>query len=253
MNTTKISINELSALLKRVLESLYADNKDYEDTAQLALWLEIHNLNGITTLLSAMEHITNHDAVIPTLVTDDVDRCVIDNMNGSLFNIACVATDMTIAKSSFAGYCHTNIINCQHLNVIIPCVARCGARGYSSSAWWFETSAKQLHVASISANQTNPKYRIMEIGSESDIYHRHVDLICSQEKIDLSDSYEHLGHLMDSARQKKQISSIKFKQRFEKNQNNGLTIDEANYLRLYKIADQILVEATEKSRHNAGE
>ena len=253
MNTTKISINELSALLKRVLESLYADNKDYEDTAQLALWLEIHNLNGISTLLSAMEYITNHDAVAPTLITDDVDRCVIDNMNGSLFNIACVTTDMTIAKSSFAGYCHTNIINCQHLNVIIPCVARCGARGYSSSAWWFETSAKQLHVASISANQTNPKYRIMEIGSESDIYHHHVDLICSQEKIDLSHSHEHLGHLMDSACQKKQISPIIFKQRFEKNQNNGLTIDEANYLRLYKIADQILVEATEKSRHNAGE
>ena len=111
MNTTKISINELSALLKRVLESLYADNKDYEDTAQLALWLEIHNLNGISTLLSAMEYITNHDAVVPTLITDDVDRCVIDNMNGSLFNIACVTTDMTIAKSSFAGYCHTNIIN----------------------------------------------------------------------------------------------------------------------------------------------
>ena len=41
--------------------------------------------------------------------------------------------------------------------------------------------------------------------------------------------------------------------RFEKNQNNGLTIDRPNYLRLCKIADQILVEATEKSRDNAGE
>ena len=51
MKFIRISVNESKALLTRVCESHYKHQYDYEDIAAIVQWLELHDLDGIRTLL----------------------------------------------------------------------------------------------------------------------------------------------------------------------------------------------------------
>ena len=51
MKFIRISVNESKALLTRVCESHYKHQYDYEDIATIVQWLELHDLDGVRTLL----------------------------------------------------------------------------------------------------------------------------------------------------------------------------------------------------------
>ena len=55
MKFIRISINEFKALLNRVCESYYGHKYDFEDSAAIIQWLEIHDLKGIVNFLGVID------------------------------------------------------------------------------------------------------------------------------------------------------------------------------------------------------
>lgn len=249
----KVSINELSALLKRTFEAVYSRHRDYEDTAKLVLWLETHCLHGIATLKIALPELEKTDSPKIALLTDDPERCIIDAGGRSLFDLANIATDITIANCSAVGYCHCSIISSLQQNVILPCLARYGSQGFAAAAWWYDEADGHLHFARIRPEQVLPDYTIVTIDNKRKSNRHNLELICCTDESRLIKKLAGHVALADKDSGRTEIPATELAQRFETNLNDGISLADEDYQRLCNVADRVLVEATAKSRHGAGE
>ena len=70
MKFIRISINEFKALLNRACESYYGHKYDFEDTAAIIQWLEIHDLLGIINFLGITDVNPKKLNLTPILLKD---------------------------------------------------------------------------------------------------------------------------------------------------------------------------------------
>ena len=79
MKFIRISINEFKALLNRACESYYGHKYDFEDTAAIIQWLEIHDLLGIINFLGITDVNPKKLNLTPILLKDKKKCFVFDN------------------------------------------------------------------------------------------------------------------------------------------------------------------------------
>ena len=78
-------------------------------------------------------------------------------------------------------------------------------------------------------------------------------MICSKDSNNSIESYLNIQPLLQKENVTQSILPNEFKERFNEKIINGLYIEVTQYKRLSRMADQILVEASEQSRLGAGE
>jgi hypothetical protein len=98
-----------------------------------------------------------------------------------------------------------------------------------------------------------PNYSIVKINNSILNNKSELDLICSKDSNNSIESCLNIQPLLQKENVTQSILPNEFKERFNEKIINGLYIEVTQYKRLSRMADQILVEASEQSRLGAGE
>ena len=221
---------------------------DYEDTAKLILWLELHGLRGIQALLGT----PFEGCVPPNLLSED--PFILDAGNANLLFCASVATDLAIAHAknpdSIQSCSQVSIKNVAMPIAIVPCVARCAARNLATAAFWFDEASSALHLVQAKSGDCYPNYAIGAIDAMAAPKNQ-VELLCSCDEPMLSKRLSSLIDLESSFAPV--LSNSGLRANFKASRDTGIEIDDQHYRALNDIADRILVEDSEESRRGAGE
>lgn len=252
MKFIRISINEFKALLNRACESHYGHQYDYDDLAYIIHWLELHNFEGLTNFLKMINSAPQKTDLSTDLVEDQEQRLIFNNNGHSILHVASIITDMTLAKCHQERLCHTSIKDVMYPITILPALIKFSQNGWYTIAWWTEPEKNLAQIASISPDQKYPDYKEIKTKKLSFNNKPNLDLICSINEINLPESFTKT-HENNNNKNTLKISANDFEERYTDKIINGLNIDTKNYQKLSQIADQILVEASEKSRLGAGE
>lgn len=241
-----VSMIELKAALRRCFEATGYFVGNYEDAANMILWLEKHGLNGLGELERALPFI-NEDSAKPlsTVIYEDSTSAIIDSNGRSALNCIAASVDLAHAKALENGIATVTVHNCHNRMFILKALTDCGRRGISVAAYWQNGSQTVTeHTAAIKAGERYPSYSVAHTClSANDDDKQALTIICSS-RVDLTSSLQH--------RNARFISAEQVELNKEHSVDNGIDIDEALWAQINKIGEGVLVENSDRSRQGAG-
>jgi len=227
-----LSVNELSALLTRTFEALYGHKRDYYDMARIVLWLECQGHNGVSQFINALPVLDDDDLPEPDLSERAANHLVIDGRGHSLFCIARAICDLSISCAANAGPSQIDIINVRDSQPLIGALYSIASQGFSAVLFYDDKlaaiSAKAEHPI-IYQNKTPHDLRLI-CAQNDDILDKYID---ADLNIQLGPDVQRQAHAFGL--------------------EQGMSIKRSHYDTLTKIANRVLVEASEASRRGAGE
>lgn len=241
-----VSMIELKAALRRCFEATGYFVGNYEDAANMILWLEKHGLNGLGELERALPFINqDKDKPLSKVVYEDSSSAIIDSNGRSALNCIAASVDLAHAKALENGIATVTVHNCHNRMFILKALTDCGRRGISVAAYWQNGSQKITeHTAAIKAGERYPSYSVANTCLDvQDDDKQSLTIVCSS-RVDLTSSLQHRNARYTSA---EQIELNK-----EHSVDNGIDIDEALWAQINKIGEGVLVENSERSRQGAG-
>lgn len=245
-----VSMNELQAALRRCFEANGYFVGNYEDAANLVLWLEKHGLDGLKELECALSFLQlDREKPLSTVIYEDSTSAVIDSHGRSALNCIAASIDLAHAKALECGIATVTVHNCHNRKFILKALTDCGRRGISVVAYWKNgKSSVTEHTAAIKAGARYPSYSTALTNlqtSEED--QQALTIICSS-RVDLTSS-------LQSSYGNRKTSDISA-QRVEENKiytvDFGIDIDESLWNEINRIGAGTLVENTVQSRQGAG-
>jgi len=248
-----ISMNELKASLRRCFEASGYFVGNYEDAANMILWLEKHGLNGLGELQRALDFIEiDNDKPLSTVVYEDSTSAIIDSHGRSALNCIAASVDLAHAKALEVGIATVTVHNCHNRMFILKALTDCGRRGISVTAYWQNGSTTVTeHTAAIKAGARYPSYSEATTNlspSEGDERERQALTIICSSRVDLTSSLQR----SEGNRNARHISAEQVALNKEHSVDHGIDIDLALWERINKIGDGVLVENSERSRMGAG-
>ncbi|KPH63201.1 hypothetical protein AMS58_13290 [Pseudoalteromonas porphyrae] len=241
-----ISMNEFKASLRRCFEASGYFVGNYEDAANMVLWLEKHGLNGLTELKHALPYICNDfDKPLSNVIYEDSTSAIIDAHHRSALNCIAAAVDLAHAKALEVGIATVTVHNCHNRMFVLKALTDRGRRGISAAAYWKNGSDTVTeHTAAICSGKRYPSYsqavtNLITNGEDKQA----LTIICSS-RVDLTSSLQSSDSLIITP---KQIEKNK-----EKSVDFGIEIDESTWQKINKLGAGVLVENTERSRLDAG-
>ena len=241
-----VSMIELKAALRRCFEATGYFVGNYEDAANMILWLEKHGLNGLGELQRALPFINeDHSKPLSTVIYEDSTSAIIDSNGRSALNCIAASVDLAHAKALENGIATVTVHNCHNRMFILKALTDCGRRGISVAAYWQNGSQMMTeHTAAIKAGERYPSYSVANTClSASDDDKQALTIICSS-RVDLTSSLQH--------RNARYISAEQVELNKEYSVDNGIDIDEALWAQINKIGEGVLVENSDRSRQGAG-
>lgn len=243
-----LSLNELRALMRRTYESLYHHGYDFSVMARSCLWLETHGLDGIGLTLRNLP-----DMEVPCrdielsefssghFVLDGKGRCLIPFVNAS--------ADLAIAAALDNGFGQIDILNVYgHLN-IFAALKKTARLNLYSTAIWSDAGEDHMHILWLQSSNDLPDYYILDKGHAEPWEGLGLRFICSNTAKAVTESIrevlpEHIAPYK---------SCDDFTASYEQALEYGIWVSDEAYTALNKVADRLLVPATEASRRGAGE
>ncbi len=237
------SMNELSSLLKRVFESLFAHSIDFEACAADILWLETRQLGGVALLCDALPEL----AVYRSLNTEDLASDHVNCGGSSLIPVACLIGDTLTARTLTSGSGSMQLESAQHGMAVVPAIARAANRGMSIRARWVDAQKDLYHDFCFAAGEEHPRHiQCSHPQHQADATALLIDSRTSPTtRAESSCVGQHGDHGVS-------MNTEVFRQRVALSVENGLVIDDEHYAMLCSVADRLLVEASEESRRGAG-
>ena len=241
-----ISMNELKAALRRCFEASDYFVGNYEDAANMVLWLEKHGLNGLSEFKLALPYIgEDKNKPLSNVIYEDSTSATIDAHHRSALNCIAAAVDLAHAKALESGIATVTVHNCHNRIFILKALTDRGRSGISAAAYWQNgTDSVTEHTAAIRSGQRYPSYSegVTNLTSnEND--KQALTIICSS-RVDLTSSLQNSkSHFISP----KQVESNK-----EHTVEHGIEIDADVWEEINKIGLGVLVENTERSRKDAG-
>lgn len=245
-----VSMTELKAALRRCFEASDYFVGNYEDAANMILWLEKHGLNGLGGLARAITHLKDdNDKPLSTMVYEDSTSAIVDCNGRSALNTIAAAVDLAHAKALECGIATVTVHNCHNRMFVLKALTDCGRRGISAAAYW--QNGGQLvseHAAAIKAGSRYPSYSeantnlMAEVGEQQAL-----TIICSS-RVDLTASLQQSKGNSNA----RYVSALQVKKNKEYSVDHGIEIDDSLWVEINRIAAGILVENTEISRQGAG-
>ena len=245
-----ISMNELKAALRRCFEAAGYFVGNYEDAANMILWLEKHGLGGLEELQRALPYINvDRDKPLSTVIYEDSTSAIIDSNDRSALNCIASAVDLAHAKALESGIATVTVHNCHNRMFILKALTDCGRRGISVAAYWQNgTQTVTEHTAAIRAGDRYPSYSeaITDLSTNSDDKQT-LTIICSS-RVDLTSSLQR----SKGNRQASYISPAQLLHNKEQTIDQGIEIDELLWAEVNRIGEGVLVENSDRSRAGAG-
>ena len=241
-----ISMNELKAALRRCFEASDYFVGNYEDAANMVLWLEKHGLNGLNELKLALPYIDeDKDKPLSNVIYEDSTSATIDAHNRSALNCIAAAVDLAHAKALVSGIATVTVHNCHNRIFILKALTDRGRSGISAAAYWQNGSDTVTeHTAAIGSGQRYPSYSEGATNlTSNDEDKQALTIICSS-RVDLTSSLQNSKSSFISA---KQVESNK-----EHTVEHGIEIDSEVWEKINTIGLGVLVENNERSRQDAG-
>lgn len=245
-----VSMIELKAALRRCFEATGYFVGNYEDAANMILWLEKHGLNGLGELQRALPYIAEDSGKpLSSVIYEDSTSAIIDSNGRSALNCIAASVDLAHAKALENGIATITVHNCHNRMFILKALTDCGRRGISVTAYWQNGSqAVTEHTAAIKAGERYPSYSeaITSLpASPND--KQALTIICSS-RVDLASSLQQ----SKGNRNARNISAEQIKLNKEHSVDFGIDIEEALWAEINRIGEGILVENSERSRQGAG-
>ncbi len=245
-----ISMIELKAALRRCFEASGYFVGNYEDAADMIVWLEKHGLQGLAEFKSMLPYLCqDQDKPLSTIVYEDSGAIVIDSHNRSSLNCIAAAVDVAYLKAQQAGIATVTVRNCHNRRFVLKAITDCGRRGVSVAAYWQNGKNKVTeYTASIKAGHRYPNYsEALTDLSYSDQQQQSLTIICSA-RVDLQPSLKKgsaVGEILYSSAQK--IAENK-----QHSVEQGIEISTDLWGEINRIGEGVLVESTDQSRRGAG-
>lgn len=245
-----ISMNELKAALRRCFEASGYFVGNYEDAANMILWLEKHGLRGLNELTNAIDYVAaDRDKPLSKVIYEDSTSATIDAHGRSALNCGAAAVDLAQAKALESGIATIAVHNCHNRMFILKALTDCGRRGISAAAYWQNGSDKITeHTAAIRSGQRYPSYSEAETsltnsGDGTCDDKQALTIICSS-RVDLTSSLQ--------SKDQHYISPQKIAENKAKTVEFGIEITEQLWEQINQLGTGILVENSERSRLDAG-
>jgi len=245
-----ISMNELKAALRRCFEATGYFVGNYEDAANMILWLEKHGLNGLGELKRALPYIgEDREKPLSNVVYEDNTSAIIDSKGRSALNCIAASVDLAHAKALEVGIATVTVHNCHNRKFILKALTDCGRRGISVAAYWQNGSQTITeHTAAIKAGDRYPSYSEATTSLEASTDDKQALTIICSSRVDLTSSLQHSrGNRNASYITPEQVALNK-----EHSVDNGIEIDDALWAEINRIGEGVLVESSERSRQGAG-
>ncbi|WP_286239007.1 DUF3726 domain-containing protein [Neptuniibacter halophilus] len=245
-----VSMTELKAALRRCFEATGYFVGNYEDAANMILWLEKHGLNGLGELQRALPYINqDSDKPLSTVVYEDSTSAIIDSHGRSALNCIAASVDLAHAKALETGIATVTVHNCHNRMFILKALTDCGRRGISVAAYWRNGSQTITeHTAAIKAGERYPSYSEATTSLAASSEDRQALTIVCSSRVDLTSSLQQSS----GNRNVSHISARQIKLNKEQSVDFGIDIDPAVWSEINRIGDGVLVENSERSRLGAG-
>jgi len=246
-----VSMTELKAALRRCFEACGYFVGNYEDAANMILWLEKHGLDGLGELQRALPYIQqDREKPLSHVIYEDSSSAIIDSNGRSSLNCIAASVDLAHAKALQNGIATVTVHNCHNRMFILKALTDCGRRGISVVAYW-QNNARQIteHTAAIKAGERYPSYSeaTTSLSSDGDHGDQSLTIICSS-RVDLTSSLQSSR----GNRHARHISPEQVKLNKEYSVDCGIDIDAALWSKINQVGEAILVENSERSRQGAG-
>lgn len=239
-------MNELKAALRRCFEASGYFVGNYEDAANMVLWLEKHGLNGLGELKNTLPFMGEdlHKS-LSNVIYEDGTSATIDAHGRSALNCIASAVDLAHAKALESGIATVTVHNCHNRMFVLKALTDRGRSGISAAAYWQNGTSKVTeHAAAIKSGHRYPSYSeaiIKSIDNNDD--KQALTIICSS-RVDLGLSLQN------------QDSTMMTPAQVERNKDdcveNGITISDDIWHEINRIGAGVLVENTQSSRADAG-
>lgn len=242
----KISMNELKASLRRCFEAAGYFVGNYEDAANMVLWLEKHGLHGLRELSLALPYIdADRDKPLSKVIYEDSTSAIIDAHNRSALNCIASAVDLAHAKALETGIATVTVHNCHNRIFVLKALTDRGRSGISAAAYWRNGSSQvSEHTAAIGSNQRYPSYSEAKTNLQPSPNDKQALTIICSSRVDLSSSLQ--------SSQSQSVSPIEVELNKEHTIEGGIEIDATCWQKINDIGAGVLVENTEQSRRDAG-
>lgn len=246
----KISMNELKAALRRCYEASGYFVGNYEDAANMILWLEKHGLGGLEELQRALPFITaDRDKPLSTVIYEDSTSAIIDSNGRSALNCIASSVDLAHAKALESGIATITVHNCHNRKFILKALTDCGRRGISVAAYWRNGSqAVTEHTAAIKAGERYPSYSEAVTNLDANSEDKQALTIICSSRVDLTTSLQK----SQGNHHVQYVSAAQVEQNKEHSIDYGIEIDDALWTEINRIGTGVLVENSDQSRQGAG-
>ncbi|WP_116474745.1 DUF3726 domain-containing protein [Zobellella maritima] len=246
----QVSMNELKAALRRCFEAAGYFVGNYEDAANMVLWLEKHGLGGLAELERALPYIkSDADKPLSTVVYEDSTSAIIDSNGRSALNCIAASVDLAHAKALESGIATITVHNCHNRMFALKALTDCGRRGISVTAYWQNGSETvKEYAAAIKAGERYPSFSEAATSLVTNPDEQQALTIVCSSRVDLAGSLQR----SKGNRNARYISPEQLAENKEYIIDNGIAIDEALWAEINRIGAGILVENTDRSRQGAG-
>ncbi|MGI9278360.1 MAG: DUF3726 domain-containing protein [Endozoicomonas sp.] len=246
-----ISMNELKAALRRCFEASGYYVGNYEDAANMILWLEKHGLSGLGELEQALAYIkSDHDKPLSHIVYEDSHAAIINSQGRSSLNCIASSVDLAHAKALESGIATVTVHNCHNRMFVLKALTDCGRRGISAAAYWQNGSEDITeHTAAIKAGARYPSYSeaTIDASSRKPDDKQTLTIICSS-RVDITTSLQQ-SHLHQGT---SYVSADEVAENKEYIVDHGIKISDRLWTEINLIGAGVLVESSDQSRQGAG-
>ncbi|MBY4675392.1 DUF3726 domain-containing protein [Marinobacterium arenosum] len=245
-----ISMNELKAALRRCFEATGYYVGNYEDAANMILWLEKHGLNGLAELKRAMPYIADDsDKPLSRVVYEDSTSAIIDSNGRSALNCIAASVDLAHAKALEVGIATVTVHNCHNRMFILKALTDCGRRGISVAAYWQNGNQTVTeHAAAINAGDRYPSYSEATTSlSTTPADKQTLTIVCSS-RVNLTASLQS----SKGNRLARYVSPQQVAENKAHSVEHGIEIEPELWDEINRIGAGVLVENSEQSQRGAG-
>ncbi|WP_107850720.1 DUF3726 domain-containing protein [Oceanimonas marisflavi] len=246
----QVSMNELKAALRRCFEACGYFVGNYEDAANMVLWLEKHGLGGLAELERALPYLTlDADKPLSTVVYEDSTSAIIDSNGRSALNCIAASVDLAHAKALESGIATITVHNCHNRMFALKALTDCGRRGISVTAYWQNGSRTvKEYAAAIKAGERYPSFSEAATNLVTTPEEQQALTIVCSSRVNLAGSLQR----SKGNRHARYLSPEDLAENKEYVIDNGIEIDESLWAEINRIGAAILVENSERSRLGAG-
>jgi LDH2 family malate/lactate/ureidoglycolate dehydrogenase len=249
-----ISLNEFTIVCRRALDGIGFPPGEYEDAADMVVWLEQHGLNGARLLGEILPRLTGEEW--PALIRQHDDGgCVVMRMDhGSILHGGSLAADLACTRALETGIGIVRLRGCRDRSFVLGYLARCARRGHHIAAFWCTGEPRRAiqNVGIALADERLPVFRRFRAdgGGEQEADTDTLTLMATRDFAMLPAApTDH-----PSIELLEMVTTEEFDARSRRAWDQGIEVEPELWQQLKTLAGTKLVEATDASRtRGAGE